>query len=78
MWQQYAYRMVQRRACQAGIQIKIGNHTFRSTGITADLKNNGKLEHVLAMTNHSSPRTTQLYDRREEEISFDAVERITI
>jgi len=39
-----AYRMVQRRAKAAGIETRIGNHTFRATGITAYLKNSGKLE----------------------------------
>jgi hypothetical protein len=33
--------MIQRRASDAGIKIRIGNHTFRATGITAYLKNNG-------------------------------------
>ena len=36
--------MIQRRAKAAGIETKIGNHTFRETGITAYLKNSGKLE----------------------------------
>jgi len=31
-------------AATAGIRTKIGNHTFRATGITAYLKNSGKLE----------------------------------
>ena len=44
LWQQDAYRMIQRRAKAAGIQTRIGNHTFRATGITAYLKNNGTLE----------------------------------
>jgi hypothetical protein len=35
MDQQDAYRMIQRRAKAAGIESKIGNHTFRATGITA-------------------------------------------
>ncbi|MEX3946094.1 hypothetical protein AB4Y44_42775, partial [Paraburkholderia sp. BR10937] len=30
-----AYAMVRRRAAAAGIGTKIGNHTFRATGITA-------------------------------------------
>ena len=38
-----AYAMVQRRARQAGIATRISNHTFRATGITAYLKNDGKL-----------------------------------
>jgi integrase len=44
MHQQDAYRMIQRRAKAAGIEKRIGNHTFRATGITAYLKNNGKLD----------------------------------
>lgn len=36
-----AYAMVRRRAAVAGIVTKIGNHTFRATGITAYLKNGG-------------------------------------
>jgi site-specific recombinase XerD len=44
MSQSDAYRMVRRRARDAGILTKIGNHTFRATGITAFLKNGGKLE----------------------------------
>jgi hypothetical protein len=35
MWQQDPYRMIQRRARAAGIKTRIGNHTFRATGITA-------------------------------------------
>jgi integrase len=76
MWQQDAYRLIQRRA--AGIATRIGNHTFRATGITAYLKNKGLLEHAQTIANHSSPRTTKLYDRRSDEISLDEVEKIAI
>jgi site-specific recombinase XerD len=69
MHQQDAYRMIQRRAKAAGIETKIGNHTFRATGITAYLKNSGKLEVAQHIANHESPRTTKLYDRRQDEIS---------
>ena len=48
MWQQDAYRMIQRRAPAAGIQTHIGNHSFRATGITAYLKNGGLLETAAA------------------------------
>ena len=78
MWQQDAYRMIQRRAKAAGIQTRIGNHTFRATGITAYLNNNGALETAQHIANHQSPRTTMLYDRRQEEISLDEVEKIAI
>ncbi len=70
--------MIQRRARAAGIKTKIGNHTFRATGITAYMKNGGKLETAQQIANHESPRTTKLYDRRQDEISLDEVERIVI
>jgi len=73
-----AYAMVCRRARAAGIATAIGNHTFRATGITAYLKNGGTLENAAAMANHASTRTTQLYDRRRDDISLDEVERIQI
>jgi integrase/recombinase XerD len=44
-----AYAMIQRRAERARIETKIGNHTFRATGITAYLKNGGTLERAAAM-----------------------------
>ena len=73
-----AYAMIRRRAAGAGIRTKVGNHSFRATGITAYLKNGGTLEKAAAMANHASTRTTQLYDRRRDEISLDEVERIVI
>jgi site-specific recombinase XerC len=73
-----AYAMVRRRAIAAGIGTAIGNHTFRATGITAYLKNGGTLENAAAMANHASTRTTQLYDRRHDDISLDEVERIRV
>src|SRR4051794_1897710 len=41
MTQADAWRMIRRRAAAAGIMAPIGNHTFRATGITAYLGNNG-------------------------------------
>ena len=73
-----AYAMIRRRAASAGIETKIGNHTFRATGITAYLKNGGTLEKAAAMANHASTRTTQLYDRRRDDVTLDEVERILV
>jgi len=73
-----AYMMIARRAAAAGIMTKVGNHSFRATGITAYLKNGGTLEKAAAMANHASTRTTQLYDRRRDEMSLDEVERIRV
>jgi site-specific recombinase XerD len=73
-----AYAMICRRAATAGIVTKLGNHSFRATGITAYLKNGGTLEKAAQMANHASTRTTQLYDRRREELTLDEVERIRV
>ena len=78
MTQTDAYRMVRRRATTVGIRTKIGNHSFRATGITEYLRNGGKLEIAQQMANHESARTTGLYDRRTDQVSLDEVERIVI
>jgi site-specific recombinase XerD len=78
MSQADAYRMIRRRAAAAGVLTKIGNHSFRATGITEYLKNGGKLEVAQQMANHESARTTGLYDRRNDQVSLDEVERIVI
>src|SRR5258708_7489322 len=46
LFQQDGHRIIRRRAKAAGIETRIGNHTFRATGITAYLKISGKLEVV--------------------------------
>jgi len=78
MSQADAYRMIRRRAIAAGILTRIGNHSFRATGITEYLRNGGKLEIAQQMANHESARTTGLYDRRSDQVSLDEVERIVI
>ena len=73
-----AWRMIRRRAVAAGIHAPIGNHTFRATGITAYLGNGGALEHAQSMAADESPRTTKMYDRTEERLTQDEVERIRL
>jgi site-specific recombinase XerD len=73
-----AWHIVQRRARAAGISTDVCNHTFRGTGITAYLSNGGTLEKARQMAAHSSTRTTQLYDRREDRVTLDEVVRINI
>ena len=70
--------MIQRRTRDTGIKSRIGNHTFRATGITAYLKNGGRLEVAQQIAAHESSRTTGLYDRRGDDVSLDEVERIVI
>lgn len=72
------WRMIRRRAKDAGIEMAIGCHTWRATGITAYLENHGTIENAQAIAAHESPRTTKLYDRTSDEITLDEVERIAI
>ena len=70
------HMMVQRRAVAAGIQTKLSCHSFRATGITTYLQNGGKLEVAQQMAGHESARTTGLYDRRNDSVALDEIERI--
>jgi integrase/recombinase XerD len=72
------WRMVRRRASDAGIETAIGCHTFRATGITDYLTNGGCIEVAQRMAGHSNVKTTGLYDRRNDDISVGEVERIGI
>ncbi|WP_437191011.1 tyrosine-type recombinase/integrase [Planctomicrobium sp. SH527] len=78
MSRQDVLRMVKRRAKAAAISDRIGCHTFRATGITVYRSNGGAIEKAQALAGHESPRTTMLYDRSEDEVSLDEVERILI
>lgn len=72
------FRMVKRRAKDAGISDRICCHTFRATGITTYLENGGTLEGAQAIAAHESARTTKLYDRTSDTITLDEIERIAI
>jgi integrase/recombinase XerD len=70
------YLMIQKRALAAGIATRISCHSFRATGITTYLQNGGKLEVAQQMAGHESARTTGLYDRRNDSVALDEVERV--
>jgi site-specific recombinase XerD len=72
------WRMIRRRAKQAGIKTQIGCHSFRATGITNYLEHDGTLEKAQQMAAHASPRTTKLYDRTNDQVSLDEVEKIRL
>lgn len=72
------WRMIRRRAKLAGLKTAIGCHTFRATGITNYLDHAGTLEKAQQMAAHASPRTTKLYDRTNDQITLDEVERIQL
>ena len=72
------FRMVKRRVKDCGLSSRISCHSFRATGITAYLLNGGRLELAQQIAAHESPRTTKLYDRTDDRISLDEIERIVI
>ena len=73
-----ALKMIKRRARTAGLPAEICAHSFRGTGITEYLRNGGDLEVAARIAGHESIRTTQLYNRLNEKISLDEIERIHI
>ncbi len=73
-----ALAMIKRRAGRAGLPAKICAHSFRGTGITEYLRAGGTLETAARIAGHESTRTTQLYNRLEDEVSLDEIERIHI
>jgi site-specific recombinase XerD len=73
-----AWYMVRRRAKDAGIETAIGNHSFRAIGLTDYLENGGDISIAKRMAGHANIKTTELYDRRSDELSFSEIERVGI
>ncbi|MCB1098180.1 MAG: tyrosine-type recombinase/integrase [Verrucomicrobiae bacterium] len=78
MCRQDVFSMIRRRAKKAGIDAALCCHTFRATGITVFLERGGELETAATIAAHESTRTTQLYDRRGDDIKLEEVERIRL
>jgi len=72
------FRIIQRRTADAGLSTAVCCRSFRATGITAYLENGGTLEHAQQIAAHESPRTNKLYDRTNDQITLDEIERIAI
>ena len=64
-------RLILRSACQDRLPYLPRHRHHRLT------EAGGTLENAQAMAAHESPRTTKLYDRTDDEITLDEVERIT-
>ncbi|MEO1145916.1 MAG: tyrosine-type recombinase/integrase [Cyanobacteria bacterium J06638_22] len=75
---QEAWAMIKRRAIAADVNTDACNHTFRASGITNFLKNGGSRDNAQKIAAHEDIRTTALYDRREDTISLDEIERIRL
>jgi site-specific recombinase XerD len=78
MRQEDVFRMIRKRAAEAGVKTKIGCHSFRALGITTYLEHGGTLEKAQQMAAHESPRTTKLYDRTTDVVTLDEVEKIVV
>jgi integrase/recombinase XerD len=51
------------------VEEKFGCHSYRATGITSHLKNGGSLDQAQRIAAHSSISTTELNDRRKDEVA---------
>jgi hypothetical protein len=61
-----------------GLEPAIGNHSFRASGITDYLERGGDINIAKRMAGHRNVKTTELYDRRGDEVSFSEIERVGI
>ena len=68
--------MLKRRLKQAGLPAHYSPHSFRATGITNFLENDGTLEAAQRIAGHANSRTTNLYDRRGQKVLLEDMERI--
>jgi integrase len=67
--------MLKRRLKQAGLPAHYSPHSFRATGITNFLENDGTLEAAQRIAGHADSRTTKLYDRRGQKVLLEDMER---
>ncbi len=71
-----ALRIVKRPAAAAGLPSSTCNHSFRATCITNFRKNGGSRSKAADLAAHASERTTRLYDRGDDPITLDEIERV--
>ncbi len=62
----------------AGLPDLFSPHSFRVTVVTDLLSQDVPLEDVQYLVGHSDPSTTQIYDRRQQKVSRNLVERISV
>jgi site-specific recombinase XerD len=68
--------MLKRRLKKGGLPAHYSPHSFRATGITNFLENDGTLEAAQRIAGHADSRTTKLYDRRGQRVLLEDMERI--
>ena len=70
--------MMKRRLERAGLPSSLSPHSFRVATATDLLEQGVPVEDVQYLLGHSDARTTRLYDRREQKVTRNLVERISI
>ena len=78
MSRQAAWMMIKRRAVMAGLNAEACCHSLRASGITNYLRHGGSRDNAQKIAAHEDGRTTALYDRRDDELSLDEIERIRL
>jgi integrase/recombinase XerD len=63
--------MLKRRLKQAGLPAHFSPHSFRATGITNFLENDGTLEAAQRIAGHADSRTMKFYDRRGQKVLLE-------
>lgn len=53
-------------------------HSFQAAGGAAYVRRGGLIGHTLTMAAHASANATKLYDRRNDQPTFDEVPRISL
>lgn len=71
-----AQDMIKRRLADAKIEDDASPHSFRAMGLTNYLENGGSLDTAQEIAAHEDIRTTKLYDRRREKVSFEEILRV--
>ena len=73
-----ALRMIWRRAAAAGHRDRARLPLLPRDRHHRLPQNGGLLEHAQQMAAHESARTTKLYDRRDDKVTLDEVEKIVL
>lgn len=71
-------RLVKRRLRDAGLSTRFSPHSFRVMALTDILSQGISLTDAQVLAGHADPRTTRLYDRRQQRVTRNIVERISV
>ena len=71
-------KLVEKRARTSGILKRVCCHSFRATGVTEYMNSGGTIEIAQRIAGHTSPATTRIYDRSEDQLTLEEIERVQI